>query len=107
MISFVYDIDSLFMKVTIIESALESVGLLPRLHKISMQNILVELNYEEICYELSRKWCNILAVVMVGLEVVVVVVGLLVVVLVVVVGNLVVVVTGLTVVVDAVDVEFR
>ena len=104
MISFVYDIDSLFMKVTIIESALESVGLLPRLHKISMQNILVELNYEEICYELSRKWCNILAVVMVGLEVVVVVVGLLVVVL---VGNLVVVVTGLTVVVDAVDVEFR
>ena len=62
---------------------------------------------EEICYELSRKWCNILAVVMVGLEVVVVVVGLLVVVLVVVVGNLVVVVTGLTVVVDAVDVEFR
>ena len=106
MISFVYDIDSLFMKVTIIESARESVGLLPRLHKISMQNILVELNYEEICYELSRKWCNILAVVMVGLEVVVVVVGLLVV-LVVVVGNLVVVVTGLTVVVDAVDVEFR
>ena len=92
------------MKVTIIESARESVGLLPRLHKISMQNILVKLNYEEICYELSRKWCNILAVVMVGLEVVVVVVGLLVVVL---VGNLVVVVTGLTVVVDAVDVEFR